>query len=156
MTRRNPPLAQHMAEEDLGTIAHALSQRLYEDPSEGAEFVRDALRAVASGLGDRRAEGEYAQKKQIGMHLHEAWRHLNEALAFMHPRRNPRERTIREIKEGREYKAGAAAYRRLNSYERGQLGDQLVVGDFDWMDWFSDRPHPDFLRGFKDAWNPED
>jgi hypothetical protein len=147
--RRNPPLAQHLAEERLEDLSRGLSQRLYEDPSEGAEFVRDCLRSVASGLGDRRAEGEYAQKKQIGMHLHEAWRHLNEALAFMHPRRNPRE-------QSREYKAGAAAYRGLNRYEKGQLGDQLVMGDFDWMDWFDDKPHPDFLRGFKDAWNPED
>ncbi len=71
-------------------------------------------------------------------------------------RSNPRERTIREVKESRQYKAGAAAYRQLDRYAKGQLGDQLVLGEFDWMDWFADRPHPDFLRGFKDAWTPED
>jgi hypothetical protein len=150
MTRRNPPLAQHLAEESLSDLSRGLGQRLYDDPSEGTEFVRDALRSVVSGLGDRLAEGEYARKREIKEHLHDAWRSLNDALAIMHPRRpNPRE-------QSREYKAGAAAYRAMNSYEKGQLGDQLVMGDFDWMDWFSDRPHPDFLRGFKDAWTPED
>lgn len=142
-----------MAEDNLQTIARELAQRLYDDPSEGAEFVRDALRAVASGLGDRRAEGEYAQKKEIGKHLHEAWRHLNEALAIMHPRGNPARPPVHR---NREYQAGAAAYRHLSRHDKEELGDQLVLGEFDWMDWFSDRPHPDFLRGFKDAWNPED
>lgn len=87
--RRNPPLSQHMAEDDLRAIARELAQRLYDDPSEGAEFVRDCLRVVTSGLGDRQAEGEYEQKEEIGTHLHQAWRHLNEALALMHPRKNP-------------------------------------------------------------------
>lgn len=72
------------------------------------------------------------------------------------PRENPRERTIREIKESRQYKAGAAAYRQLDRSAKSELGDQLVLGEFDWMDWFSDKPHPDFLRGFKNAWSPED
>ena len=48
------------------------------------------------------------------------------------------------------------AYRRLDRRAKGELGDQLVEGSFDWMDWFSDRPRPDFLRGFKDSWNPEE
>ena len=155
MARHNPPLEQHLAEERLSDLARGLGQRLYDDPSEGAEFVRDLLRSVASGLADREAVGEYAKKREIREHLHDAWRSLNDALAIMHPRRNP-ERTIRQIKESREYKAGAAAYRRLDRSAKGELGDQLVLGDFDWMDWFSDKPHPDFLRGFKDAWNPED
>ena len=156
MTRRNPPLAQHLAEESLSDLSRGLGQRLYDDPSEGTEFVRDALRSVVSGLGDRLAEGEYARKREIKEHVHDAWRSLNEALAIMHPRRNPRHRTVREVKESREYKAGAAAYRRLDRRSKDHLGDQLVLGEFDWMDWFSDRPHPDFLRGFKDAWTPED
>jgi hypothetical protein len=72
-------------------------------------------------------------------------------------RSNPRERTIREVKESRQYKAGAAAYRRLDRSAKGELGDQLFYGSFEWMDWFDDKPHPDFLRGFlKDAWSPED
>ena len=149
MARQNPPLAQHLAEERLSDLSRGLGQRLYDDPSEGAEFVRDLLRSVASGLADREAVGEYAKKREIREHLHEAWRSLNDALAIMHPRRNPREHSA-------AYKAGAAAYRRLDRRARGELGDQLVEGSFDWMDWFSDKPSPDFLRGFKDSWNPED
>jgi hypothetical protein len=149
MRRHNPPLAQHLAEESLADLSRGLGPRLASDPSEGAEFVRDLLRSVASGLGDREAVGEYAKKREIGEHLHEAWRHLNAALAYMHPRRNPREHS-------REYKAGAAAYRRLDRSAKSDLGDQLVYGSFEWMDWFDDKPHPDFLRGFKDAWNPEE
>jgi len=152
VNRRNPPLAQHLAEESLADLSRGLGQRLYDDPSEGTEFVRDALRSVVSGLGDRRAEGEYARKREIKEHLHDAWRSLNDALAIMHPRRNPRPNP----RESLQYKAGAAAYRRLDRRSKDHLGDQLVLGEFDWMDWFSDRPHPDFLRGFKDAWTPED
>jgi hypothetical protein len=153
MARQNPPLAQHLAEERLSDLSRGLGQRLYDDPSEGAEFVRDLLRSVASGLADREAVGEYAKKREIREHLHEAWRSLNDALAIMHPRQNPR-RNPRE--HSAAYKAGAAAYRRLDRRAKGELGDQLVEGSFDWMDWFSDKPHPDFLRGFKDAWNPEE
>jgi hypothetical protein len=149
MTRRNPPLAQHLAEESLADLSRGLGPRLADDPSEGAEFVRDLLRSVASGLGDREAVGEYAKKREIGEHLHEAWRNLNAALAYMHPRRNPRE-------QSREYKAGAAAYRRLDRSAKADLGDQLVYDSFEWMDWFDEKPHRDFLRGFVDAWNPEE
>ena len=152
MARQNPPLEQHLAEERLADLARGLGQRLYDDPSEGAEFVRDLLRSVASGLGDREAVGEYARKREIQEHLHAAWLSLNDALAIMHPRQNPSAPKHRN----REYQAGAAAYRRLDRYAKGDLGDQLVLGEFDWMDWFSDKPHPDFLRGFKDAWIPED
>jgi hypothetical protein len=155
MTRRNPPLEQHLAEEHLSNLSRGLGQRLYDDPSEGAEFVRDLLRSVVSGLGDREAVGEYAHKREIKEHLHDAWRSLNEALAIMHPRRN--------VGYGSEWllpqlraRDGAAAYRRLSREDKQKLGDQLVLGEFDWMDWFSDKPHPDFLRGFKDAWSPED
>lgn len=87
--RRNPPLAEHMASDSLQEISKDLAQRLYDDPSEGVEFVRDCLRAVASGLGDRSASGEYANKREIAKHLHEAWKHLSDALAVMHPRSNP-------------------------------------------------------------------
>jgi hypothetical protein len=142
MTRRNPPLAQHLAEESLSDLSRGLGQRLYDDPSEGTEFVRDALRSVVSGLGDRLAEGEYARKREIKEHLHDAWRSLNDALAIMHPRRpNPRE-------QSREYKAGAAAYFRLDPHSKMVLGDQFIESD-------SESTHPDFLRGFSDAlqWN---
>jgi hypothetical protein len=30
------------------------------------------------------------------------------------------------------------------------LADALVLGDFDWRDWFDDKPSKDFLRGFTD------
>jgi len=88
-TRKNPPLSQHMAEEDLSDISMLLGPRLHADPSEGAEFVRDCLRFVASGVGDRPAMGEYERQREIKQHLHMAWKALGDALAIMHPRRNP-------------------------------------------------------------------
>lgn len=88
-TRKNPPLSQHMAEEDLSDISMLLGPRLHADPSEGAEFVRDCLRFVASGVGDRPATGEYERQREIKQHLHMAWKALGDALAIMHPRRNP-------------------------------------------------------------------
>jgi len=89
MARHNPPLSQHMAEEDLSDISELLGPRLHADPSEGAEFVRDCLRFVASGVGDRPATGEYERQKEIKQHLQMAWKALGDALAIMHPRRNP-------------------------------------------------------------------
>jgi len=88
-TRHNPPLSQHMAEEDLSDISELLGPRLHADPSEGAEFVRDCLRFVASGVGDRPATGEYERQREIKQHLQMAWKALGDALAIMHPRRNP-------------------------------------------------------------------
>ena len=98
-TRHNPPLAQHLAEERLSDLSRGLGQRLYDDPSEGAEFVRDLLRDVVSGLGDREAVGEYAKKREIAEHLHAAWRNLSAALAIMHPRQrmNPKNGSVPEL-----------------------------------------------------------
>jgi hypothetical protein len=97
-----------------------------------------------------------AKLRSVHAELEELVMSVQDQIDEREARRNPRERTIREVKESRQYKAGAAAYRQLDRYAKGQLGDQLVLGEFDWMDWFADRPHPDFLRGFKDAWTPED
>lgn len=30
------------------------------------------------------------------------------------------------------------------------LADALVLGEFDWRDWFEDKPSKEFLRGFTD------
>jgi hypothetical protein len=87
-TRKNPPLSQHMAEEDLSDISELLGPRLHADPSEGAEFVRDCLRFVASGVGDRPAMGEYERQREIKQHLQMAQKALGDALAIMHTRRN--------------------------------------------------------------------
>lgn len=89
MTRKNPPLSQHMEQDDLSEIADLVGPRLHADPSEGAEFVRDCLRFVASGVGDRPAMGEYERQREIKQHLQMASKALGDALAIMHPRRNP-------------------------------------------------------------------
>lgn len=39
----------------------------------------------------------------------------------------------------------------LTDRERWELGDQLVLGDFDWRDWLSEPPP----RGFLDALDKE-
>lgn len=98
-TRQNPPLAQHLAEESFSDLSRGLGQRLHDDPSEGAEFVRDLLRSVASGLGDREAVGEYARKREIAEHLQDAHKSINAALAVMHPRQrmNPKNGSVPEL-----------------------------------------------------------
>jgi hypothetical protein len=40
----------------------------------------------------------------------------------------------------RAIRVAEALWRDLDNHERWGLGDQLVLGDFDWMDWFSDPP----------------
>lgn len=34
----------------------------------------------------------------------------------------------------------------LSSFDRGALGDALVLGDFDWREWFDTKPSGSFLR----------
>jgi len=36
--------------------------------------------------------------------------------------------------------------RSLNPRERGDFIDALVLGDYDWRDWFHERPHGAFLN----------
>jgi len=50
-----------------------------------------------------------------------------------------------------EYGRGVRWFRRLPYQERNVLGDQLVLGDFDWRDWFEEKPSAAFLRGVDDA-----
>lgn len=49
-----------------------------------------------------------------------------------------------------ERAAGATVARSLWIGDVGMIADALVLGDFDWMDWFDDAPSPAFLRGFTD------
>ena len=45
---------------------------------------------------------------------------------------------------------GRAWARALSSSEVGMLADALVLGEFDWRDWFLDKPSKEFLRGASD------
>lgn len=47
--------------------------------------------------------------------------------------------------------AGARWFRALQPEEAWQLGDDLVLGCFDWRDWFDAKPTPSFMRGVEDA-----
>lgn len=47
--------------------------------------------------------------------------------------------TAREKEKARKFWA------RLGSWERGELGNQLVLGDFDWRDWLDKKPSRVFL-----------
>jgi len=60
-----------------------------------------------------------------------------------------REVTREDIARGR--KAGEAWLASLDNRTRGDLGDDLVLGMFDWRDWFDDPPRPGFVNGAADA-----
>lgn len=53
--------------------------------------------------------------------------------------------TVRQAAAERE--RGAKFYRSLTPREQGDLGDQLVLGEFDWSEWFYDRPSRAFMNG---------
>lgn len=82
----NPPLLEHMASDDLADIADSLAERLASDPSEGAEFVMDALDACLVGLADRRPVGEYAPETGFEYHLTRARHELMMAIRGAHHR----------------------------------------------------------------------
>lgn len=48
-------------------------------------------------------------------------------------------------------KAALRYFEGLSTEQRFELGDALVLGDFDWMDWFERKPSQLFLRVLDDA-----
>lgn len=50
-----------------------------------------------------------------------------------------------ERKRGRDWFFG------LDNLARGELGDALVLGDFDWREWLTTKPSAAFLNGADDA-----
>lgn len=57
-------------------------------------------------------------------------------------RRNPL--TPRE--RGAEHDRARRWWAQLSPHDRWELGDQFVLGDFDWRDWFDERPTGTFLN----------
>lgn len=53
--------------------------------------------------------------------------------------------------KARERQRALRYFAKLTTDERHELGDALVLGDFDWMDWFDERPTLVFLRALDDA-----
>lgn len=50
------------------------------------------------------------------------------------------------VRDGIKQRASARAFfARLSTFDRFELGDQLVLGDFDWRDWFETKPSRAFL-----------
>ena len=46
-----------------------------------------------------------------------------------------------------EMALGSEWFRSLDNGEKGQLGDDLVLGAFDWGDWFYVKPSRQFIQG---------
>ena len=91
--RRNPPLSEHLAHDDLHEIARLFHHRLAGDPSDAAELVLKMLRSTMVGLDEVPPEGEYEQHDAIMRSLLMAERGLSNAVDMMHgegaSRRNP-------------------------------------------------------------------
>lgn len=47
-------------------------------------------------------------------------------------------------------KAALEFWSALSREDRGAVGDQLVLGEFDWRDWLHERPPPGFARAVDD------
>jgi len=58
-----------------------------------------------------------------------------------------RHRTTREVRNA-DYEKGAQWYKKLSRTDKWELGDQLVLGSFDWHDWgFASKPSSAFMNG---------
>lgn len=53
-------------------------------------------------------------------------------------------------KRAKDRKAGRQFFRKLASHDKWELGDQFVLGSFDWREWFSARPSAAFIDGVED------
>ena len=51
----------------------------------------------------------------------------------------------------REKTRAAKFFASLTRAQRFDLGDQLVLGEFDWRDWFDAKPTGTFMRALDDA-----
>lgn len=56
---------------------------------------------------------------------------------------------VRQV--ARERAAGANWFRTLPRQAKWDLGDQLVLGEFDWSNWLDSKPSTAFLRGVEEA-----
>lgn len=59
---------------------------------------------------------------------------------------------------GGEKEKARKFWARLGSWERGELGNQLVLGDLDWRDWFDKKPSRAFwdeVDELRMAWEAE-
>lgn len=90
--RRNHPLSEHLAHDDLHEIARLFHHRLAGDPSDAAELVLKMLRSTMVGLDEVPPEGEYARHDEIMEALMYAEQSLGQAVNLMHGRSNPRRR----------------------------------------------------------------
>ena len=90
--RHNPPLSEHMANDDLAEIAHDLHDRLQDDPRAGLDFVIRCLSSVSRGISEH-THYHYEQTgilsgEEISEHLYSAANHLHDAFARLkHSRR---------------------------------------------------------------------
>jgi hypothetical protein len=50
-----------------------------------------------------------------------------------------------------ERSKGARFFGSLDSYDKYSLGDELVLGLFDWRDWLLEKPSQEFMRGVVEA-----
>lgn len=48
---------------------------------------------------------------------------------------------------------GKTWFESLSSCDKDAIGDALVLGDFDWMDWFVDKPSAAFLAGINEGFS---
>ena len=46
-----------------------------------------------------------------------------------------------------EHAAGAAFFDKLDRFAKGEIGDALVLGEFDWREWLTKKPSAAFLNG---------
>lgn len=56
-----------------------------------------------------------------------------------------KELTVRE--RAAERARGRAWFNSLGASDRGRLGDELVLGEFDWRAWLPSKPTSAFLNG---------
>ena len=67
------------------------------------------------------------------------------------PARGSSARGDRSDRIKRERAKGRRWFESLTHHEKWQLGDDFVLGTFEWREWFDTKPSSAFLRGAEDA-----
>jgi len=69
-------------------------------------------------------------------------------MIFQRAFENPVELSVRQ--RAVEKERGRKWFRSLSRWDKDELGNQFVLGDFDWRDWLEQKPSSAFLAGAED------
>lgn len=154
VVRKHGPTTMHHQANTVGSRAKAvatLAQRLARNPT--LSFSRlDHAEALAWALRSSGYNADVLPAGEMTDVVTDAPRKVLEPI-LRRVARNPRKKEPKDSSRGRaaDRAAGARWFNSLDDASKWELGDQFVLGTYDWRDWFHDPVSSAFLNGAEEA-----